>query len=213
MLALALALVIIGVPPRRRLGEEERGEFTHLPLVCAIAFVLGCAVIGQVTVVVALVILAATAVRVGATLRGYRRKTAAAEALARDVGQLAATLRTGALYQPEKAPDSPQVRALGSVAETYGVPLAGLLESVQATMDRQLQHDKQTVAQLQGPITTAGILTALPVIGIIMGAAIGADSVTYLLGGGTGGIVLVAGTGCIAAGVLWSARIITGAMS
>lgn len=213
MLALALALVILGVPPRERLGREESHGSRPLLLTSAFSFVLGCAVIGRVTVVAALIILAVTAFHVGVTLRAHKRRAAEAETLARDVGELAATLRTGALYQQDSAPDSPRVRALGTVAATYGVPLAGLLESAQATMDRQLQHDKQTVAQLQGPITTAGILTALPIIGVLMGAAIGADSVHYLLGGGTGGIVLIAGVGCIAAGVFWSMRIITGALT
>lgn len=213
MLAIAVALIILGVSPRHRLALGDAAPNKRLvPIVCTVVAVIAALLIRRVSVIVAIVVLVGVGLRVGLVVRSVRTRTRTKENRARGVGQLAGTLRTGALYRPEDAPDEPRVVALGRVAQTYGVPLAGLLESVQATMDRELQHQKQTVAQLQGPITTAAILTALPIIGIVMGGALGADSIHYLLGGGTGGLVLVGGVVCIAAGIEWSVRIITGAM-
>lgn len=54
---------------------------------------------------------------------------------------------------------------------------------------------------------------ALPLAGLAMGTAMGAAPLGLLLGGGLGGVLLVAGTGLVCAGFLWSQRIISGARS
>jgi hypothetical protein len=56
-------------------------------------------------------------------------------------------------------------------------------------------------------------LSILPVVGIGMGGLLGADPLHYLLGGGTGGVLLVAGTGLTTAGFVWSQRIMGKATS
>ena len=52
------------------------------------------------------------------------------------------------------------------------------------------------------------ILAALPVAGVVLGQLIGADPLGFLLGGGAGGWLLITGVGLVAAGLIWSDRIL-----
>ena len=88
-----------------------------------------------------------------------------------------------------------------------------LCENAQRRIDAQLTHAAATRAALQGPKATAMVLSILPVVGIGMGGLLGADPLHFLLGGGTGGVLLVAGTGLTTAGFVWSQRIMGKATS
>ncbi|MCS5478309.1 type II secretion system F family protein [Corynebacterium sp. YIM 101645] len=106
---------------------------------------------------------------------------------------------------------TPELAGLGtlwSLAERYGLPLAPLVEQAQLRIDTRLRHRTATAATLQGPQATAVILSLLPLAGIAMGTAMGADPLGLLLGGGLGGLLLVAGTGLAATGFVWSRYII-----
>ena len=61
-----------------------------------------------------------------------------------------------------------------------------------------------------GARTTAAVLAGMPVLGIALGQAIGADPVAFLLSGGAGGVLLVIGITLSCLGLLWSDRIVTG---
>ena len=58
------------------------------------------------------------------------------------------------------------------------------------------------------PRATASVLAGLPVLGIALGQATGANPVGVLTGGGLGGILLIVGTAFIVAGLCWSDRIV-----
>lgn len=103
----------------------------------------------------------------------------------------------------------PQLATLVSLGETHGLPLAGLVEQAQARLDLARRHAQATSAALQGPQSTAVVLTCLPLAGIGMGAAMGADPLGFLLGGGLGGILLVVGTALVCGGFVWSRVILT----
>ncbi len=121
---------------------------------------------------------------------------------------------SGARVLLDAAPALPElgdVGALWSLADRHGIPLAPLMEQAQARLDARARHRAATAASLQGPQATAVVLTLLPVAGVGMGTAMGADPLGFLFGGGLGGILLVVGTGLAGAGFLWSRRIITGA--
>lgn len=105
-------------------------------------------------------------------------------------------------------PELAELGALWSLAERHGLPLAPLVEQAQLRIDTRLRHRTATAATLQGPQATAVILSLLPVAGIAMGTAMGADPLGFLLGGGVGGILLVVGTGLAATGFVWSRHII-----
>ncbi|WKS54871.1 hypothetical protein [Corynebacterium accolens] len=51
-------------------------------------------------------------------------------------------------------------------------------------------------------------MACLPIAGIAMGGAMGANSLGFLLGGGLGGILLVIGVGLACGGFAWSRVII-----
>lgn len=100
------------------------------------------------------------------------------------------------------------VSRMWSIAESHGLPAAELLEQARARLSAKQAHRGSTSASLQGPQATAGILALLPLVGVGLGASMGADPLGLLFGGGIGGILLVAGTALICGGVLVSAWII-----
>lgn len=105
----------------------------------------------------------------------------------------------------------PELTGLGTLwtlADRHGLPLAPLVEQAQLRIDTRLRHRAATTATLQGPQATAVILTLLPLAGIAMGTAMGANPVAFLLGGGLGGVLLAVGTVLAAGGFLWSRLII-----
>ncbi|MDP9852182.1 type II secretion system F family protein [Corynebacterium lowii] len=108
---------------------------------------------------------------------------------------------------PESSGTIPQlgtVANLWEAARRHGVPLAPLLSQVQATLERERRHRAAVRARLMGPQSTALVLTLLPLAGMGLGTAMGAQPLSFLLGGGLGGIVLMVGTGLVSAGVLWT---------
>ncbi|MFC6147200.1 type II secretion system F family protein [Corynebacterium nasicanis] len=97
---------------------------------------------------------------------------------------------------------------LWQLSERHGLPLAPLVEQARRRIDTRLRHRAATTATLQGPQATAVILTLLPLAGMAMGTAMGADPLGFLSGGGLGGVLLVTGTALGAGGFLWSRHII-----
>jgi len=90
----------------------------------------------------------------------------------------------------------------------HGIGVASLFEQAQSRMDALRRHHQSTAAGLQGPQATATVLACLPIAGIAMGGAMGANSLGFLLGGGLGGILLVIGVGLACGGFAWSRVII-----
>jgi tight adherence protein B len=93
-------------------------------------------------------------------------------------------------------------------AEQYGLPMAELLTSVRTDLMARNRFRERTKAALAGARATALVLALLPVLGIILGQAIGAAPLSVLLGGGLGGVLLVVGVALVCGGLLWSRRIV-----
>lgn len=109
---------------------------------------------------------------------------------------------------------TPDLQRLGTVWETserHGVPLVTLMEQMRTRIDTRERHRKATTAQLQGPQATAVILALLPLAGVLMGTAMGADPIGLLTGGGIGGLLLVSGVALVAAGFVMTQKILEGA--
>ena len=94
------------------------------------------------------------------------------------------------------------------LSDRHGLPMADLLEAVRTDVLAQNAFDARTRAGLAGPRATASVLAGLPVLGIALGQATGANPVGVLTGGGLGGILLIVGTAFIVAGLCWSDRIV-----
>jgi tight adherence protein B len=100
------------------------------------------------------------------------------------------------------------VAAAWSLAERHGVPLADVLASVHDDIRWRVRFGAGVRAQLAGPRATAGVLTALPALGVALGQLVGADPIGVLRGGVLGQALLVAGVGLVAAGHAWSEQIL-----
>jgi tight adherence protein B len=66
-------------------------------------------------------------------------------------------------------------------------------------------------AQLAGARSTAALLAVLPLLGIGLGAAMGARPLHVLLGTERGQVAMLVGAGLDALGLLWTARIVKAA--
>jgi tight adherence protein B len=93
------------------------------------------------------------------------------------------------------------------VAERSGAPLADVLSRVAADLADHEQQQRSVAVALAGPRSSAGLLAGLPVVGIALGAAMGARPLTFLLGTPPGRLVCCVGVLLDAAGVIWTLRL------
>jgi tight adherence protein B len=75
-----------------------------------------------------------------------------------------------------------------------------------AREDERVRRELRT--GLAEPRATALVLAALPAVGLLLGAALGADPLAWLLGSPPGAVVLASGIVLEALGALWSWRIV-----
>ncbi|MBC7267368.1 MAG: type II secretion system F family protein, partial [Streptomyces sp.] len=97
------------------------------------------------------------------------------------------------------------------LATRHGVELAEVVDGLRADVASRRERAVRTHATLAGPRATAVILTALPGLGVLLGAGFGADPLGVLLGGTLGGALCLVGAVLLAAGLLWTDRIAGGA--
>ncbi|MGW0766293.1 type II secretion system F family protein [Streptomyces sp. NPDC002676] len=97
------------------------------------------------------------------------------------------------------------------VAVDQGAGLAAGLDRLDGALRTERDQRADLRAQLAGARTTALLLAALPALGLLLGAAMGAHPLRVLLHTGAGLGCLVAGAAFEAAGVWWAARIVRGA--
>lgn len=94
------------------------------------------------------------------------------------------------------------------LAAEYGLALSTLMGAAQRDITERQRFSERMHAALAGARATATILALLPAFGIVLGELIGANPVGFLLAGGPGGWLLIAGVGLICIGLLWSDRIV-----
>jgi tight adherence protein B len=99
-----------------------------------------------------------------------------------------------------------------SLADRYGIPLADLLDAVRSDTEQRVRFAAEVEARLAGPRSTAAVLAGLPLLGLALGHAVGAAPLRVLCETPVGQVLLVIGTGLACAGVLWSARLVSGAV-
>jgi tight adherence protein B len=144
-----------------------------------------------------------------AELRAGAHPVAAAESVAKDapptgaeaMRAIASTARGG-----DATHEFAEVADAWLLAQQHGLPLADVLAAVAQDLDQRARFARQTQAKMAGPRASAGVLTALPLVGVVLGEAIGANPLR-VLASGVGQVVLVIGVALMCAGVLWSARL------
>ena len=90
------------------------------------------------------------------------------------------------------------------VAERTGCALAAPLERLLEVHRDGERLRGEVAAQLAGPVATGHLLSGLPVAGIAMGTALGADPLGFLTGSAAGVVCLVLGVALVALGLRWT---------
>jgi tight adherence protein B len=136
------------------------------------------------------------------------RLLAPAATAARLGDDVPAALRRAQRAASGAAAELGRVAAAWSLAERHGVPLADVLVGVHDDIRWRIRFGAGVRALLAGPRATAGVLTALPGLGVALGQLLGADPIAVLRGGPLGQALLVVGLGLIAAGRAWTEQIL-----
>ena len=131
----------------------------------------------------------------------------------------AARLRAGA--EPEQAwhgitiaddgAPAATVRAARQLAVELGAPLAGLLDEVGTGVADDESAAAERRAALAGPASTGRVLGWLPVAGILLALALGADVVAVASDGGVGSASVIGGVVLLVIGRAWSRALVRGA--
>jgi tight adherence protein B len=99
------------------------------------------------------------------------------------------------------------------LAESQGLGIAALMHTAHRDIVERERFTTRVNAGMAGARATAGVLTGLRVVGIGLGQLIGADPLAFLLGGGAGGWLLVAGAVLVCSGLLWAGHITDGVLT
>ncbi|MBO3745820.1 type II secretion system F family protein [Streptosporangiaceae bacterium NEAU-GS5] len=126
---------------------------------------------------------------------------------ARDGGDIPAALVAAA---PERGGEGlVRLAACWRVGVAAGGGLTALVERVGASLREAEAHRLDVAAQLAGPKATARLLAGLPIVGLLMGTALGMNPVTFLFGSPAGYACLILGLVLDAAGVWWTHHLVT----
>ena len=103
-----------------------------------------------------------------------------------------------------------QLRPLAAcwqVCATTGSGLAVAVERLAESARVAEEVRTELEAQLAGPRATARMLAGLPIIGVLLGMALGGEPLQWLLGTSAGWLCLVVGVGLTLLGLAWTGRI------
>jgi tight adherence protein B len=104
---------------------------------------------------------------------------------------------------PTTAGALPGTIAACRLTHELGAPLAEVLQRCAEGLTEAGHARAARAVALAGPRATARLLGWLPLLGLLLGAGIGADPVGVLLGGGPGTACLVVGVGLMVLGRRW----------
>jgi tight adherence protein B len=96
------------------------------------------------------------------------------------------------------------------LAQSHGLAIGTLMRAAQHDIVERERFRGRVEAGLAGARTTAVVLAGMPLLGIALGALIGADPLAFLFSGGGGGVLLVVGIVLSCLGLCWSDRIVSG---
>jgi tight adherence protein B len=90
-----------------------------------------------------------------------------------------------------------------TLTETTGAPLGPIVHQLAGTVRADRQHRRAVDGELAGVRASARVLGALPLVGLLMGTALGAQPVAFLVGSNAGWCCLVLGVLLELAGLRW----------
>lgn len=194
VMALALALWVAASAPPRRHGGTRRPRRTRRrrPEVDVGAYVAEVA----------------TRLRSGVATDTAWDRTAERWGLPAGVSDDGVPLALDAL---PRGPAVAGARAAARLAAELGSPLADMLDTCADGLTRAEENEAARRIALAGPAASARLLAVLPLVGVALGALIGADPVGQLLGGGAGTVIGMVGLILMLAGMRWSRALVTAA--
>lgn len=198
VLAVALLAATVGLRYRRR-RRRRRGVEESRALDTAIDVLVGELRVGAHPVQAFEVAAAETGGPVGDCCR-------AVAARARLGADVPAGLR-GAARTSVLSPQWERLAVCWQLAGEHGLAMSALMRAAQRDIAERQRFSASVTASMAGARATAAILASLPVLSVLLGQAIGARPVAFLLGGHAGGLLLVVGVTLACAGLLWSDRI------
>lgn len=110
--------------------------------------------------------------------------------------------------QTRREPAWRAVGAVHQVADATGAPLAPALRELSTGLADIGAAEREISVVLAGPISTARIVLVLPLVGLVLGAALGFDTVDVLLGTSAGAICLAVGGAGMLGGWVWNRRLV-----
>lgn len=103
------------------------------------------------------------------------------------------------------------VRAVTTVATRTGAPVAPTLRALAAALRRAAAGDRAVRVALAGPRTSANVVLALPVLGLLLGSLWGIDTIGVLTGTPIGWACCTGAALFVGVGRAWSARLVRAA--
>ncbi|WP_063795905.1 type II secretion system F family protein [Peterkaempfera griseoplana] len=146
---------------------------------------------------------------VAEALRGGGIDPTGLRAAARFAGDVPEVLRQ--LSRLPGADGAAAMAACWQVASESGAALATALDRVADALRADSVLREAVRGELAGPRTTALLLAVLPLFGLLLGTALGADPLQMLLHTPAGLACLAAGVALETAGLVWTDRIVRGA--
>ncbi len=108
-------------------------------------------------------------------------------------------------------PAGESLKRLGTgwlLSRRHGVAFTPLIDALAEEIAQVLIGDARRAGEVAGPRMSGYVMAGLPVMGLLLGAGMGADPVGVLLGTSIGRVLLVVGVVLTCVGLLWSARIV-----
>lgn len=130
---------------------------------------------------------------------------ASAAATARAGGDVAAALRAQSQHPGAEA--LADVAAAWEVAERAGAPLADVLERLAVGVRDELESHREAEAEAAPARATGRLMAGLPVMGLALGAGLGADPLHVLTSTFPGAVCLAAGAALACLGTWWVDRV------
>ena len=106
--------------------------------------------------------------------------------------------------------DGAELRGLGQawrVAARAGAPLAAVVRRVADDLGARVEQRQAVTAAVAGARSSAALLAGLPLLGLLLGAAMQAHPLDVLVATRAGQLVCLLGVSLDAAGVLWTQRL------
>ncbi|MFB7666855.1 type II secretion system F family protein [Kitasatospora sp. NPDC056138] len=204
-----LVVAAIGVVPLRRWRQRRRGaRAARRRATAVIELCVGLAAELRAGATADQALGSVTA-RTGSLRAGLGAEATARLAAGRYGADIPAALRSVADLPGGQG--AAAVAACWEVTAEGGTGLAAGLDQLADALRAERALTEEIAGELAGPRTTVAVLAALPLVGLLLGAALGAKPVQVLLHTPVGLGCLAVGALLEAAGLVWTARIVRAA--